>query len=31
MFDLIQTFLFEFKKRIYNQKQYCLAKNVIIG
>ena len=31
MFDLIQTFLFEFKKRIYNQKQYCLAKNVITG
>ena len=22
---------FEFKKRIYNQKQYCLAKNVITG
>ena len=31
MFDLIQTFLFELKKRIYNQKQYCLAKNVITG
>ena len=31
MFDLIQTFLFEYKKRIYNQKQYCLAKNVITG
>ena len=31
MFDLIQTFLFKLKKRIYNQKQYCLAKNVITG
>lgn len=31
MFDLIRTFFFDLKKRLWNLKQYRLVKNMITG